>query len=307
MKIAIAVLTYRRSKTLETMLKGLEKHCRQHTTAVFEDCGQRDDTARILQQGRTPTYRPEYMAFQYYSQGDPEQIQNGFANFPFAHVFMGERNLGVAGNSNRALHWFMTETDADYLMLCNDDLHVEGDFAAFYATGSKDLGVEHFCFCDFTHHPSYKWTTYKVRGYGVKFMPRFTGIMLMFTRKLLERVGYFDAQFTQFGQEHCDMTIRCRFAGGVKLDGQDMNCLDLEHTLLRHQECGTSVTGPERDRANTEADAIMRQCSEDYRWRHYHRPYRLALPRLAGGYSGGGIPVTNLLDCGYRLVTDLAR
>lgn len=299
MKIAIAVLTYRRSETVQTMLKGLEQHCATYPVAVFEDCGQRDDTSRVLQHGRTPVYRPEYMVYQYQA-GDS-------ARFPFAQIFMGERNLGVAGNSNRAIHWFMTETDADYLCLCNDDLHVLGDFAAFYAKASRDLGVEHFCFCDFTHHPSYKWTTYNVRGYPVKFMPRFTGIMLMFTRSLLNKVGYFDAQFTQFGEEHCDMTIRCRFAGGIRLEGRDMNCLDVEHQLLKHQECGTSVTGHDRQRADQEASAVMRQCSQDYGWRHYYRPYRLLLPKMAGGYSGGGISVTNLLDCGYRLVPALAR
>lgn len=300
MKIAIAVLTYRRSKTLQTMLDGLGQFCAKYPTAVFEDCGQRDDTAAVLQRGRRPRYESAYMAHVYTQESSD-------CAYPGVDVYMGDRNLGVAGNSNRALRWFMQRTNADYLMLCNDDLHVLGDFAEFYAQGSADLGVEHFCFCDFTHHPSYKWMAYRVRGYGVKFLPRFTGIMMTFTRKLLERVGYFDAQFRKFGQEHCDMTIRCRFAGGVRLEGQDMNCLDLEHALLRHQDCGTSVDGPERRQADAEADAVMQRCSNDYRWRHWHRPYRLVLPEFAGGYSGGGIPVSNLLNCGYQLVTDLAR
>lgn len=303
MQSAVAVLTYRRCDTLRTMLSGLERHCPVYRTAVFEDCGQRDATAGVLQCGRVPEYSRDLMAYRYVRDEGP---LGSTANYTNTEIYMGETNLGVAGNSNRAIRWFLEETNADHLCLCNDDLHVTGDFVRFYAQGHQDLGVGLFCFCDFDHHPSYRWTTYRVRGYGVKFLPRFTGIMLSITRELLQKVGYFDPVFTKFGQEHCDHTIRCRYAGGIRLEGQDMHCLDLEHNHLRHQECDSSVQGADRARANAEADAIMQRCTADYAWRHYYRPYQLVLPQKAGGYSGGGIPVQNLLDCGYRLVSDLA-
>lgn len=284
-------------------MEGLQKHCSVYKTAIFEDCGQRDNTADILQAGRESTYRRDLAAFQYMPKDGPAGFE---ARFPNVEVYMGETNLGVTGNSNRALRWFMEETDADHLCLCNDDILVHGDFVKFYAQGHQDLGVGLWCFCDFTHHESYRWTSYRVRGYDVKFLPRFTGIMMSITRDLVEKVGYFDAAFGKFGEEHCDYTIRCRFAGGIRLENQDMNCLDLEHKLLAHQDCATSVTGQERRQADMESYQVMQQASQDYRWRHYYRPYRLWLPKMAGGYSGGGIPVSNLLDMGYRLVTDIA-
>lgn len=625
---AIAILTYRRQNVLATMLSGLQQHCGHYRTAVFEDCGQRDGTADLLQAGRTPKPRRDLMAVEF----EAKDINHPQLNYRNLEVFMGTRNLGVAANSNRAIRWFMEETKADHLCLCNDDLHVDGDFVKLYARGHADLGTELFCFGDFTHHPSYKWTTYRVRGYGVKFMGRMTGIMMSMTRSLVDKIGYFDAAFGQFGQEHplapetqiwmgdysfkrideiklgdvvigwsrsaeggvqddtlcrsrvigirgfetdvvdavfesgrvvrcspkhnwllhpqngvhengryagyaplevnrtyvrvldvsaqplvtaayehgyvhglidgggswdtriqhtsstavmerlhailtkfkisytllpkyrvqtasgtawleapsepdaklhfwtqmpdltpnyqdsddfwqgwlggvydasgsgrcicqnpgrqpqttarlkaalerfgfkcreqaadacihggrlemarfaaltrptvtaqldeailvdrfqqedrvvalwsagrskvyciqtttgnfvadgyashnCDFNIRARMAGGVRLESQDMNCLDLEHTLLRHQECPTSVTGPDRLRADREADEIMRQASESYRWRHTYRPFLLAKPRKAGGYNGGGIDVDNLLTAGYRLITDLS-
>lgn len=299
MKSAIAILTFRRLPVLKTMLEGLQHHCGHHETAVFEDCGQTDGTAGFLQAGRTGTNDAELMAWKYEPTGQQ-------ANYPGMHVFMGARNLGVAKNSNRALRWFLRDTDADYLCLCNDDLFVTGDFASFYASASKDLGVEHFCFNDFTHHPSYQWITYRMRGYGVKMSTRYTGIMMAFTRPLLERVGYFDSRFGVFGQEHCDFTIRCRLAGGIRLNGQDMPCLDVEHGMLRHQDCLTSLGGPVRQHADREADQIMRQCTSEYATRHYFKPFALTEPKFAGGFAGGGIETDRLRAMGYQVVSDVA-
>jgi len=302
----IGILTYRRVQALYTMLGGVEKHCSQYPLIIAEDCGQSDLTADFLQHGRVPVRRPELMAVEY-TVPDVSTV-----NVPNAQVFMGTRNLGVAGNSNRILKLFM-DSGADHLCLCNDDLHVDGDFVEFYAKAHQDLGVGMFCFCDFVaaspaisgHPDSYKWTVYPWRGYKLKFLPRFTGIMISVTRALLEKVGYFDAVFTQFGEEHSDFTVRCRMAGGIRVDQQDMNCLDVEHALLRHQDVPTSVTGLARQTADREASIIMGQCARDYVYTHYHRPFRLKQPRLCGGYRGGGIPFKNLMDAGYQLVTDL--
>lgn len=310
MKSLIGILTYRRINALKAMLEGVEKHCSQYACVVSEDCGQRDNTADYLQKGRLLSKHPELMATEY------EPVYTDIAddmNHQNIRVFMGDRNLGVAGNSNRVLKIFM-DGDWDHLLLCNDDLFVLGDFVDLYARAHQELGVGLFCFCDFTEASpaisgapeTYKWTTYPVRGWKVKFLPRFTGIMMSVTRKTVEAAGYFDASFGQFGEEHCDWTIRCRLAGGIRLNNQDMNCLDIEHALLRHQDVETSMPRSlEREQADTEAGRIMREASQSYKHRHYYRPFCLKMPALAGGYRGGGIPVKRLLEGGYKLVTDL--
>ena len=307
MKSAIAILTYRRLHALKAMLEGVEKHCPQYSCAVFEDCGQRDNTADVLCAGRVPEAQKPLMATKWIPD-DPQA-----AKYPNVDVYMGDRNLGVAGNSNRALKWFM-DGDWDHLLLCNDDLFVLGDFANLYARAHTELGVGMFCFCDFTEASpaisgapeTYKWTSYPVRGWKVKFLPRFTGIMMSVTRKTVEAAGYFDASFGQFGEEHCDWTIRCRLAGGIRLNNQDMNCLDIEHALLRHQDVETSMPrGAERQQADVEASRIMHEAARSYVYRHFYRPFRLKMPLKAGGYRGGGIPASRLLDYGYNLVTDL--
>jgi len=306
-KSLIGILTYRRLAALQTMLAGVEEHCGQYSTVIAEDCGNRDATAKHLTAGRKGEARPELLATAYTSYESSAEL-----NHPNADVYIGDRNLGVAGNSNRILKIFM-DGDWDHLCLCNDDLLVKGDFVKFYRQAHQDLGVGMFCYCPFDKPSAaisgqletYKWTTYPWRGYGVKFLPRFTGIMISVTRELVEKIGYFDAEFGKFGEEHSDFTIRARMAGGISLDKQDMNCLDVEHNLLGYQEVTTSVTGAARRQADGEAGRVMQRAAFEYRHRHYHRPFRLTFPVSASGYSGVGLPCRQLERVGYRLVTAL--
>lgn len=312
MKTAIAILTYRRLHALKEMLTGVNQHCTVYPLAIFEDCGQRDGTSAFLQKGRIKKERRDLLAEEWVVP--PERINDYLSpeeilmdvkpNIP--RHFLATENLGVAGNSNRAIRWFMEETDCDHLCLCNDDLHVLGDFAAHYGRGHQDLGVGMFCYAPFGgiySDDSYKGVTVRTRGYAVKLMTRYTGIMISITRKLVEKVGYFDARFGKFGEEHCDYTIRARFGGGIKLDGIDQPCLDLDPTppVLRHQEIETSVTGLERQRADREASLCMRAASDRYRHEHYFQPFALKLPRYVGTFGNkSGIPFTEVK--GHALV-----
>jgi hypothetical protein len=228
----------------------------------------------------------------------------------FFTAFLGARNLGVSGNSNRALKWLMDETDADHFCLINDDLHVLGDFVDFYKKAHLDLGVGMFCFCDFIG-PTYRWVDIKKRGYNIKLCPRMTGIMMSFTRELINTIGYFDMSFGKFGEEHCDFTVRARLTGAISLDSVMQQQIDVHHymvgepkrELIKHQEVETSMIGPIRKHADAESAVAMRAASEGYRHRYLYRPFRLNLPKYAGGTKAAGIPVDSLLPH-YELVTD---
>ncbi|MGV0949162.1 MAG: glycosyltransferase family 2 protein [Azonexus sp.] len=300
MKSAVAVLTYNRLPVLQEELKGLSEHCSQYPLAIFDDLSQRDGTAKALKfatGSAKAVWRPDLMS-DHYTQGN-------------LNVFLARRNLGVAGNSNRAIKWFMEETDADHLVLLNDDLHVLGDFVAWYAKAHEDLGVGMLSFCDFTHHASYKWIDVRKRGYIVKICPRMTAIMTSMTRRVIEAIGYYDAQFGKFGQEHCDHMNRARFAGFMNLDGMMQPQIDVHHypsgqsekMLLRHQECETSVVGIDRRAANHEADEIIKRVGKSYRYRHLYRPFCLQLPNFAGAHGKQGIPVDEL-GIAYQMVND---
>ena len=262
---------------------------------MFEDCGLTDGTEALLLKGAGKVgFRKELAADEYTGE--------------CGSVFMGTRNLGVAGNSNRAIQWLMQQ-DAEHFCLLNDDLHVLGDFVKFYGQAHADLGVELFCFTDFDGE-SYRTVPVRLRGYVVHVMPRFTGIMLSFTRRLIEKIGGFDTTFGLFGEEHSDFTIRARMRGGIQLNGRDQNCLDVQGVdaagrpaprLLRHQEVATSLQGLRRQHADSEANRHMQRASRSYRTRDVYRPLSVFVPETAGGHaSADGIPVERL--DGYHLV-----
>lgn len=295
MKSAVAILTYNRVDALKEVLSGLTTHCSQYPVAIFEDCGQRDGTHAFLAPNLKPIkFRNDLLA----DQMDARHLG------PNVEVFAGDVNLGVAGNSNRALKWF-EESGCDHLCLLNDDLHVEGDFVNFYGKAHEDLEIGFFSFCDFdkpspaigNNNPeSYRWMTVNWRGYKVKLCPRMTGIMISITRKVLDTVGYFDARFGKFGQEHCDWTNRARMAGFMSINGQMQPQIDLEMdpVLLRHQDVATSVTGTERATADHESASVLSQIASRYGQEPLYRPFRLRVPRMAGGQQGVGIPTENL-------------
>jgi hypothetical protein len=229
---------------------------------------------------------------------------------PHFTAFLGTKNLGVAGNSNRAIKVFM-DSDADHLFMINDDLHILGDAVAWYAQAHRDLGVGLFCFCDFLEK-SYRWLTVRSRGYHVKMLPRMTGILMSQTRAATQAVGYYDTRFGKFGEEHCDYTNRMRLAKQISLDGAIQPCLDVEHymvgekqrVLMKHQEVQTSVVGMERRRADADAVKAMQEAAVSYRNRDLYRPFAVWTPKWVGMSKDQGIPVDRLLRS-HALVLDL--
>jgi hypothetical protein len=203
----------------------------------------------------------------------------------------------------------MEETSVDHLCLMNDDLHVEGDFVKFYAEAHADTGVELFCNMTFTSE-MYKPALFKIQAangkeYTLKLLPRMTGIMMSMTRKLVEKIGYYDTSFGPFGEEHTDYTHRARFSGGININGQQLHCLDVEQPtpmLLRHQDVPTSLSGDERRVADATAAGAMQRASKEYSIRDWYRPFSLVHPSFCGAYEGVGINVGKLR--GYAMVVE---
>lgn len=293
MTSALAVLTFNRVDSLKLCLSGLHEHCSQYPLAVFEDCGAYDGTEAFLtvsnqaKQIRTPLGE-SLEADEYVYTHEGRKMQ----------VFMGRHNLGVAAQSNRAIKW-MESVGADHLVILNDDVVVNGDFVSFYAKAHQDLEIGLFCFCDFTSE-QYRWTAVRHRGYIVKILPRMTGIAMSITKELTSKIGYFDTTFGAFGNEHVDYTHRARMAGFLRLDGKDQGCLDVDHKLLAHQEVETSLKGPEREKADFEANLAMEKAGRLYAVTSPYRPFRLRTMRAAGGRDGEGIEASSL--AGYSVV-----
>lgn len=299
MTSAIAVLTYNRVKALENIVTGLDRHCASYPRAIFDDHSAKDDTAAALMAARTtePVYQHDWMAKRFKAKLKTSEL----ADPPEWNVFLGSRNLGVAAASNKAIRWFMEETTADHLCICNDDLTINADFVDHYAKGHERLRMHLFCFCDFTSE-TYKWAPIRVKAadgsdWNLKLLPRMTGIMMSLTRELVGRIGYYDVSFGKFGEEHCDYTNRARFAGAMRLQDRDLHCLDIDTgspPMLQHLEVESSIQTLEKPALDRTAYAAMQNASRLYMFTAWHRPYALYRPRFAGAYEAGGIPVAEM-------------
>lgn len=223
MKSAVAIITYNRLNALKTTVDGLVKHCGQYPLAIFDDCSMKDDTKNYLR-SLLPDAEEEL----------DRDILARVRKDDKLKIGLGEYNLGVSAQSNRAIKWFMEETDADHLCVCNDDIHVLGDFIAFYAQAHADLNIHFWSFCDFTseHFRStdIRITLENEKAYDVRIIQRMTGMMISVTRELINKIGYFDSSFV-FGEEHSQP------AGSLVL------CGDYVHRPIETIKQGDEVVG----------------------------------------------------------------
>ena len=289
---AIAVLNYRRASVLQVFIESLQKHCSHYPIAVFEDCATFDGAAAYLTKDAT-------------HQGYDEELDSDFYLRPDGiQVYLGRRNEGVAGNSNKALKWF-ERGKWEHLCLCNDDLEALGDFPAYYLGAHKKLGVGLWCFYDSTL-PDYVGPIARAQGYKVKMMPRMVGAMMSITKQLHSAIGYFSAVWARFGQEHCAYNNRARLMGFCSLNGQAQLCLDLEQTVLKSQPTPSSILPYEKPTLDREAFDDINKDAALYAWEHLYKPYRLPHPAYADntGAPEFGLSVHDLDRLGYVFVAD---
>jgi hypothetical protein len=216
-----------------------------------------------------------------------------------AEVFLGRSNLGVAGNSNRAIRWFERSTTHSHLFLMNDDLVFHDDAVCAYAKAHEETGVGLFCFNNLQDE-DHRWITIKHKGYKLKSFKKMTGAVMSMTRDVVKKVGYFDPAFGKFGEEHCDYTNRARFLGFVQVDDKHYVCLDVEWPapMLDHQP-GARPTVSEQDRetwGKIALDVMRTRTTNNYRLGMFYVPFSLRHVKYVGCNAGfdRGIPLRNL-------------
>ena len=294
MKSCCAILTFRRAQVLRNFLASIREHCPGYPMAVFEDMGNSDDTVQWLTQSAK------------FKEVDEELAADRWEGFDCT-VFIGNRNLGVSGNSNRAIRWFLRDTDCDHLLLCNDDLEAKGDFTKVYAAAHQASGIGLFCFSDWDDE-EHKPVIMRDRGRIYHVLLRRKGIMMSMTKKLVSRIGFFDAElFGKVGQEHCDYTNRAAQAGFMNIQGKPQHCIDVPCDLLAHQEAQSSVSPVEKVKLDREADVMLDIAVNRYPLIDPYRPFSLGgYSKFAGAYAGAGIHVYSLRELGYTLVDGYA-
>ena len=293
MTSAIAILTFRRQAVLQAFMTSLAESglAAKYPIAIFEDCGNFDDTVGWLTESATP-------------EGFDEELNSFKFTKPGIEIYVGARREGVAGQSNKALRWF-ERNSYDHLCLCNDDLMASGDFVEEYAAAHTKLGIDFFEFCDF-EDDLHKAAPGRYKGQQIRIITRMVGIMLSITKRVVKEIGYFDHRFGVFGEEHSDYNNRARMKGYMNLNGRAQVGVDIVSKFLAHQETASSVMAHEKPRLDYEAAQIMGEISREFFSRELYRPYRLKCPRRADGYGGSGILTAKLDVLGYQFIPDYA-
>lgn len=290
MKSLIAILTYRRAAPLIRFVNEIVANHPGVPIGIFEDCANFDDTVEYLKRGADFVGSDAELEAEVYLNGNV-----------MAHI--GWRNVGVAASSNKALKWFMRQTEYDHLLLCNDDLTCNGDFVKPYAVAHQALGVGLFCFCPTKLGDDYVGPNVKVRGIDVHLVPRMTGAMMSLTRAVVERIGYFDVAFNKFGEEHSSYNARARLAGFCNLRGQPQLCLDLVKTPLDYRyDLKSSVSPVEKAYFDHLAAKAQQTIVPLLQTKSWYVEFRM-LHNAVAGYGGRGIP-TRWLDPVYTMVVD---
>jgi glycosyltransferase involved in cell wall biosynthesis len=288
---AIGILTFNRRHTLEKLLASLKYFNaldRCHV-AVFEDCGYKDDThSYLLSHAKTEgVYEPLFESMRYEA--------DGFT------IFLGKFNLGVSGNSNKAIKWFESlPKTVDHLMLSNDDFVFTGDADIAYRKAHLDTNIGMFCFNDFEEE-QFKGKVIPYKGHNVRSYTQMTGMMISVMRAVVDTIGYYDARFV-FGEEHCDYTNRARFCWYLCIDNVAHPCLDVNTATLASQKGHESTyTGLAKQEADMHASAVLNEIGKEYNTKSFYKPYRLHYNQHANStLKGAGIPTINL--DGYTLV-----
>jgi len=123
---------------------------------------------------------------------------------------LGRKNVGIARNSNRALSLLR---NVDYGFLINDDVKFnKPGWVRKYVNAMIKSPYHHFGFMG----GQLGINLVKVetrRGVKISFHNQMMGSFLTFTKKVLERVGGFNAHYGKYGFEHSEWTERISLAG----------------------------------------------------------------------------------------------
>jgi hypothetical protein len=177
-RLGIAITTYNRRSSIVDLIARLDRFTSAGFDLVICDDGSTDGTTKLLQGGR--------------------------------FVTVAGPNRGVAWNKNRGLFHLINLTDANVILLMDDDvLPVVHGWEQEWIAAARAFG--HINFVP-THLRAHVLTgACRAADPGITHVVG--GQCLGFTRKALLHVGYFDPRFGKYGHEHSDVSFRCLRAG----------------------------------------------------------------------------------------------
>lgn len=184
--VGVGITTYQRFDRFKECFENLLKNCRDV------------DEILIVEDG---------------SEKDKKKYDEYFSTLVFNHIkiLRHSKNRGVGISKNQVMRYFY-DKGYDYIFTLEDDINVlSPEVFKTYIIASLVSGYEYL---NFAQHGTHNKTYYKqsVNGIELKFYPNIVGAFTLYSRKLIETIGYHDERFKN-AMEHVEYTYRASLKG----------------------------------------------------------------------------------------------
>jgi GT2 family glycosyltransferase len=185
MTIALGITTYNRPAFADKCVRAIRDHVAPLCSSVF-----------LYNDGSDPKYRAEY--------------QRAYKRMPEMIVQDPAMNSGVSIAKNAPIGAMLTQTDADWLFICEDDIKVLSPKAITeYVRVAEQANFHHL---SFAHHGPANSGGPVANSGDVAYYPHSIGAWSCFSRQALETVGLYDENFCN-AWEHVEHELRLIQAG----------------------------------------------------------------------------------------------
>lgn len=189
-KTLIAITTYKKNKALIEILASLLKNgyfTLNHEILIADD-----------------------------NNGEAREVFESFDVDPKFKSYISGKNAGVAKNKNRCIYYFLNKTDAEGIIMLDDDIEFirEGLIPEFWLASEKNNQAHINTFLgSYIHDPNSNqgfFGTFPVVAESdeLYWTQGCQGIGSFYTRELMQAIGYFEKFPYRYGFEHAEHSAR---------------------------------------------------------------------------------------------------
>lgn len=180
--IGVGILSYNRKHSLKRLIDSILKYTNLIKTTIFisDDCSTEPETISYL---------------------------NDIATTNRFCVILNDKNLGIAGNSNRLLQCLQR---FKYGLILNDDVEVTSSgWEYFYIDAIQATQFKHFIYREKDIYSATIGEPYNTKGVNLlKTDSQPQGAVLAYETSAIEAIGFFNEAYGQYGMEHVDWSSK---------------------------------------------------------------------------------------------------
>lgn len=140
--------------------------------------------------------------FQYYDTLDQQKVR----------VIRNHKNRGIAAMKNLGLRLL---SDCDYMILMDNDIHVNKGWDSFYIGGMEETGIESVHLSNIFNDNAPHRSIVK-NGYKMNYHTKYQGLFMCISKNAYEKVGGFPLLPQRYGAEHYNWQVRLSRALGME-------------------------------------------------------------------------------------------